>query len=78
MLSKDRTILVVDDDDGVRGMLVALLARSHQVLAARDGLDALAALSVCGVRVDLVVTDIHMPRLDGVGLAHRLRAEMPW
>jgi len=66
------TILVVEDQDVVRHLIVrALLQEGYHVLEASDGAKALAVLAG-GVRVHMVVTDIVMPNLGGVQLAERL------
>ncbi len=71
-----QTILVVDDDPGIRDALALLLEDAgYAVLAAPDGLTALEV--VARDRPDLVVTDLHMPGLDGTGLIARLRSERP-
>jgi len=48
-----------------------LRAAGHEVIQASDGLDALTQLRSRGV--DLVITDIHMPRMDGLELTRQLR-----
>jgi CheY-like chemotaxis protein len=64
--------LVVDDDDAVRRVLVALLAsRGYTVVEATDGQDAWRQLQ-CR-RVDIVVTDLQMPVCDGRELCRRIR-----
>jgi signal transduction histidine kinase len=70
----DARILVVDDNADLRAYVTALLARvfSH-VEAATDGLDALER--VRERPPDLVLSDVMMPRLDGLGLVRALRAE---
>ena len=61
------TVLVVDDDPLNRAMLsMSLDAAGHEVLEAGDGLAAIAMLS--DHAVDVVLTDIEMPELDGYGL----------
>jgi class 3 adenylate cyclase len=61
------TVLVVDDDPLNRAMLsMSLTAEGHAVLEAGDGAAAIDLLA--GNRVDLVLTDIEMPVLDGYGL----------
>jgi DNA-binding response OmpR family regulator len=65
-------ILIVDDEPNVRLMLrTALESSGYRVLEAVDGLDALAQLerSPC----DLVLLDLRMPKLDGMGTLARLR-----
>lgn len=67
------TLLVVDDEDVVREVLAEILtAAGYAVVTARHGLEALEQLD--RHRVDLVVSDISMPVLDGYGLHERLRA----
>lgn len=69
-------ILVVDDDALIReGIAVVLEMAGHGVVQAADGLHALDVLAVRPV--DLVVTDLRMPRLDGYGLVGRLRQRRP-
>jgi two-component system response regulator MprA len=67
------TILVVDDEPDVRESLaVALELESYRVIAVEDGEQALDV--VAGGRVDAVVLDVAMPRLDGLAVCSRLRA----
>ncbi|MGW2325856.1 SpoIIE family protein phosphatase [Streptomyces sp. NPDC001700] len=66
-------LLVADDNADVRSYLGDLLGRDHDVLLAADGR---AALDTALERpVDLVLTDVMMPRLDGFGLVRALRAD---
>ena len=68
-------ILLVEDDDLVRtAALRALRKRGHRVLEAVDGEAALSALAREKEPVDLVITDLVMPRLGGRELGERLRA----
>ena len=65
-----QVVLVVDDDDAFRGLVVDILrAGGYRLLEAGDGGEALAILSE--TRVDLVLTDQRMPVLDGLELARR-------
>lgn len=65
------TLLVVDDEDGLRHIIARNLAfEGYRVLEAADGLQALAIAS--REPVDLVVTDVRMPQMDGYELADRL------
>jgi CheY-like chemotaxis protein len=67
-------VLVVDDDDSVRHVLVALLAgQGHTVFEATDGQDAWRQLQY--QRVDVVVTDLQMPVCDGRELCRRVRSD---
>jgi len=68
-----RTVLLVDDSPFFRELLTPLIkAAGYQVLAVGSGADALAALK-SGARVDLVVTDVEMPDMDGFALAEAVR-----
>src|SRR3954463_4071306 len=68
------TILLVDDEDSVQKLLAYPLERDgFRVLQARDGEEALARFSE--EQVDLVVLDLMLPKLDGLEVCKRLRAE---
>jgi len=73
------TILLVDDDDAVRDSLGhALAVLGYNVLAAEDGLEALrVAAGMPNRRIDLLLTDVVMPDMDGCTLADRLREKQP-
>lgn len=69
-----RRVLVVDDSLTVREMQRKLLAgRGYQVDVALDGIDGWNQLRAG--TYDLVITDIDMPRLDGIGLVERIRRD---
>jgi two-component system chemotaxis response regulator CheY len=66
------TVLVVDDEDLVRAVVARRLRLAgFEVVEARDGLEALDVLPAGGV--DIVLTDLHMPRSTGEQLARDLR-----
>jgi DNA-binding response OmpR family regulator len=68
------TILLVDDEDSVQKLLTYPLERDgFRVVSARDGEEALQRFA--SERVDLVVLDIMLPKLDGLEVCKRLRAE---
>jgi two-component system chemotaxis response regulator CheY len=67
-----KTILTVDDSASVRQMVKFTLSDAgYSVIEAVDGNDALAKLTG---PVNLVITDLNMPNLDGIGLIRSLRA----
>jgi len=71
-----KKILIVDDEANMRLVLKALLSREgYDVLTAADGLEALEVLASQDVKV--VVTDLKMPRLDGMGLLDRIVRDYP-
>ena len=63
-------ILVAEDDDAIRGLVVrALSDDGHDLTAAADGSEALDVLSAKNGEFDLLLTDVKMPGLDGLDLA---------
>jgi DNA-binding response OmpR family regulator len=69
----DATILLVDDEDAVQKLLTYPLEHEgFRVLQARDGEEALRCFG--RERVDLVVLDVMLPKLDGLEVCRRLRA----
>ena len=73
MTSRRLRILTVDDSATMRALLRnALTASGFDVAQADDGMAALEWLATNDV--DVIITDINMPRLDGFGLIERLRA----
>ena len=69
-----RSILVADDDPHIRQLLVfALTKAGYQAREAEDGEAALS--SVAADPPDLVVLDINMPRMDGLDVCRRIRAD---
>ncbi|MEO7423865.1 MAG: ATP-binding protein [Fibrobacteria bacterium] len=72
------TLLVVEDQESLRKMLCDLLrGQGYTVLAAKDGLEALDIFTGNTDKIDLVITDMVMPRLGGAGLARGLREIKP-
>ncbi|HEX9530744.1 MAG TPA: response regulator, partial [Acidimicrobiales bacterium] len=67
-------VLVVDDAPSVLAMQHAMLSRAgYRVLTAADGQEALAALR--STAIDLVITDLEMPRMDGIELVRAIRSD---
>ena len=74
----DPCILVVDDHPEIRRFVArALTDARYAVLEAEDGAVALQILERGGVDIDLVLTDIRMPRLGGIELGRRI-ADRRW
>ena len=73
-----QTILVVDDEPAVREVLrQIILALGYRVRTAQDGAAALAIIEDPSAEIDGVVTDLHMPNMDGVELARRISRTRP-
>ena len=73
-----KTILVVEDDTGVREHVAEVLRTlGYVVLEAQDAATALAAVRQSGTDIDLLLTDIVMPGMNGRELANEARSMMP-
>jgi two-component system response regulator PrrA len=71
------TVLVADDEEDVLDLVEEILTLAgFRVLAARDGVAALDHFQTEDVH--LVVTDMRMPRLDGLGVLRAVKASRPW
>ena len=71
-------VLLAEDEALIALSLADLLeAEGHEVVVAPDGADALDAARRLGDALDVLVTDLNMPRMGGEGLIRELRAERP-
>ena len=69
-------ILAVDDEEGIRAFLAeSLESEGHEVVQAADGLEASSLLERRSFHV--LITDLRMPRMDGMALLRRARADHP-
>jgi two-component system, cell cycle sensor histidine kinase and response regulator CckA len=76
--SGTETILLVEDDEGVRMLLVRLLeAYGYTVLAACQAAEAFSLLENCSSSIQMLVTDLIMPQMNGRELAERVLEKCP-
>ncbi len=69
-----RTVLVVDDSPAVvKFVALSLRKFGYKVVTACDGMEAIEKVSGMKGEIDLVITDLNMPNLDGFGLISTLR-----
>lgn len=69
-----QTILVVDDSPTVvKFVSLSLKSKGYNIVTACDGMDAIEKISNTEDSVDLIITDLNMPNLDGYGLIETLR-----
>jgi PAS domain S-box-containing protein len=74
----DERVLLVEDDPAVRSVLTEYLeSQGYSVVSAEDGREGLATARREGSTVDLVLSDVVMPKMNGVELARVLREELP-
>jgi two-component system cell cycle sensor histidine kinase/response regulator CckA len=77
-LTGEGTILLVEDEDGLRALNArGLVSRGYTVLEASNGVEAIDVLEKSQGRVDLVVSDVVMPEMDGPSLLRELRSRNP-
>src|SRR5690606_33294333 len=77
-LTGEGTILLVEDEEGLRALNArGLASRGYTVLQAGNGIEAIAALEAHDGAVDLVVSDVVMPEMDGPALLKALRERNP-
>jgi len=65
------TILVVEDNKDMRGYIRSILSEQYNVLEAENGAEALTILSTCNV--DFIISDLMMPRMDGIELSRKVK-----
>jgi two-component system cell cycle sensor histidine kinase/response regulator CckA len=76
--SKGETVLLVEDDEALRGLVAIVLEDlGYSVHAAANGGEALLTVEEEGLRPDLLLTDVIMPGMGGALLATRLRRTLP-
>jgi two-component system cell cycle sensor histidine kinase/response regulator CckA len=77
-LTGTATILLVEDEEAVRAFAArALQSRGYRVFEAASGVEALEVMAESGGKVDLVVSDVVMPELDGPSMLRELRKTRP-
>ncbi|HQG32512.1 MAG TPA: response regulator [Deltaproteobacteria bacterium] len=75
-MDNSKNILIVDDSDELTNVISDFLSMfGYCVHTAKDGIDALKRLE--GQSMDIVVSDIHMPRMDGYTLMTEIKARYP-
>ena len=78
LLDGSETVLVAEDEDAVRQIIEkALQARGYRVMVARDGSEALVLAGRHAGQIDLLVTDVVMPDMNGRELSQRLAHVRP-
>ena len=76
MESSQYTILVVDDEELIRDLVVTFLSKlGHSCVTAIDGVEALEKIG--GNKIDVVITDIKMPNMDGIILTREISRQYP-
>jgi two-component system, cell cycle sensor histidine kinase and response regulator CckA len=73
-----QTILVVEDEEMVRGLICEVLRREgYRVVACSDATEGIEASNRYGKGIDLLLTDVVMPGMNGPEMASRIQKEFP-
>jgi DNA-binding NtrC family response regulator len=73
-----KVILVVDDEPGIRDLLLTYLSsKNFKVYCAQDGVKAQEVWRDQGGKIDLLLTDVIMPKCNGIALAKLLQVQNP-
>ena len=72
------SILIVDDDPEVREMLCAALDPHYNILEADNGMSGLSEVLLSEQHIDLIITDLRMPRKDGIEFVEELPTAIPF
>ena len=76
--TSSETLLIVDDEPLMTDLFEKFMGkRGYRVLSAASGAEALGIIDVEGDHIKLVLTDMTMPRMDGLALAAELGARLP-
>ena len=72
-----KTVMIVDDSSSLRQVVrIVLTGAGYEVLEAGDGDEAVAQLD--GRRISLIITDVNMPRMDGITLVREVKKLAPY
>jgi DNA-binding response OmpR family regulator len=76
-MAKRHKLLVIDDNEQVVDMLTRFLSQKYDVITAYKGLDGLKAFETQQGDIDLVITDLVMPEISGVGVISVIKKRYP-
>jgi DNA-binding NtrC family response regulator len=76
-MTQKQRLLVIDDSRETVAGLQSFLSQSYDVITAYNGLDGLKAFESSGGRIDLVITDLVMPEISGVGVISIIKKKYP-
>jgi PAS domain S-box-containing protein len=75
---RGRLVLVVDDEENIRKLLRMVLQQSNfRLIEAVNGADALVKVKEAKEKLDFIITDMHMPQMDGLGLVRKVKQLWP-
>lgn len=72
------TILLVEDHAEMRDFVTQILSTKYRVLIARNGLEGLERLKTTSEKIDLIISDVMMPKMDGFEMLQQIKALPKW
>ncbi len=76
-MTKRHKLLVIDDSEEVVDLLTRFLSQKYDVITAYKGLDGIKAFEAHKGNIDLVITDLVMPEISGVGVISVIKKRYP-
>jgi DNA-binding NtrC family response regulator len=76
-MTKRHKLLVIDDNERVVDILIRFLSQKYDLVTAYKGLDGLKAFEAYKGDIDLVITDLVMPAISGVGVISGIKKKYP-
>jgi len=76
-MKKKKRLLVIDDSKETVAGLKSFLGRKYEVITAYNGLDGLKVFESSESKIDLVITDLVMPEISGVGVISIIKKKYP-
>lgn len=76
-MTQKQRLLVIDDSRETVAGLQSFLSQTYDVITAYNGLDGLKAFESSETRIDLVITDLVMPEISGVGVISIIKKKYP-
>jgi DNA-binding NtrC family response regulator len=76
-MSRKHRILIIDDNTNIVDALKCFLAKNYDIITAYNGLEGLKAIEQDENGIDLVITDLVMPELSGVGVISVVKKKYP-
>jgi signal transduction histidine kinase/DNA-binding response OmpR family regulator/ligand-binding sensor domain-containing protein len=76
--NKSITILIVEDHPEIRNFIYSILELDYNVLTASNGLEGLAVLQNNPQNIDLIISDVMMPQMDGFEMLETIKSDKNW
>lgn len=78
VFASSKTILLVEDHAEMRDFVASLLGSDYTILVATNGLEGLAQLEKNATTIDLIISDVMMPEMDGFTMLQEIKANSVW